>query len=165
MSTIPQLAGFSSDVVPVINTPAPNMTRGFERFHISYNSSSAGYGCDTTALVLDDRVFFVLNGDHACDMTKAAAARGIDGCIDVFIDRIESASRHSEHKWLLVWQTMSSDWCRPRSLSSEKRTSSVFYLLWQETFRTFQRTVLIRINHSQPLLTHNFLRLVWNLKI
>ncbi len=35
-------------------------------------------------------------------MTKAAAARGIDGCIDVFIDRIESASRHSEHKWLLV---------------------------------------------------------------
>lgn len=100
MSTIPQLAelGFSSDVVPVINTPAPNMTRGFERFHISYNSSSAGYGCDTTALVLDERVFFVLNGDHACDMTKAAAARGIDGCIDVFIDRIESASRHSEHK-------------------------------------------------------------------
>ncbi|HGW8688854.1 TPA: hypothetical protein ACNRQC_004800, partial [Klebsiella pneumoniae] len=55
-------------------------------------------GCDTTALVLDGRVFFVLNGDHACDMTKAAAARGIDGCIDVFIDRIESASRHSEHK-------------------------------------------------------------------
>lgn len=100
MSTIPQLAelGFSSDVVPVINTPAPNMTRGFERFHISYNISSAGYGCDTTALVLDGRVFFVLNGDHACDMTKAAAARGIDGCIDVFIDRIESASRHSEHK-------------------------------------------------------------------
>ena len=31
-------------------------------------------------------------------MTKAAVARGIDGCIDVFIDRIESASRHSEHK-------------------------------------------------------------------
>ena len=31
-------------------------------------------------------------------MTKAAAARGIDGCIDVFIDCIESASRHSEHK-------------------------------------------------------------------
>lgn len=44
MSTIPQLAelGFSSDVVPVINTPAPNMTRGFERFHISNNISSAG---------------------------------------------------------------------------------------------------------------------------
>lgn len=100
MSTIPQLAelGFSSDVVPVINTSAPNMTRGFERFHISYNISSAGYGCDTTALVLDGRVFFVLTGDHACDMTKAAVARGIDGCIDVFIDRIESASRHSEHK-------------------------------------------------------------------
>ncbi|ARV43098.1 hypothetical protein ACRFV7_005234 [Klebsiella oxytoca] len=100
MSTIPQLAelGFTSDVIPVINTPAPNMTRGFERFHISYNFSSAAYGCDTTALVLDERVFFVLDGDHARDMTEAAKSHGIDGCVNVFIDRIESANRHSEHK-------------------------------------------------------------------
>ncbi len=76
MSTIPQLAelGFTSDVIPVINTPAPNMTRGFERFHISYNFSSAAYGCDTTALVLDERVFSFWTGttpgyDRSCKIT------------------------------------------------------------------------------------------------
>ncbi|WP_154975276.1 hypothetical protein [Klebsiella grimontii] len=100
MSTIPQLAelGFTSHVIPVINTPAPNMTRNFDRFHISYNRSSAAYGCDTTTLVLDQRVFFVLDGDHARDMAEAAKSHGIDGCVNVFIDRIESANRHSEHK-------------------------------------------------------------------
>ncbi|MBL1929424.1 hypothetical protein ELE58_30390, partial [Klebsiella pneumoniae] len=44
------------------------------------------------------RVFFVLDGDHARDMTEAAKSHGIDGCVNVFIDRIESANRHSEHK-------------------------------------------------------------------
>ena len=31
-------------------------------------------------------------------MTEATKSHGIDGCVNVFIDRIESANRHSEHK-------------------------------------------------------------------
>lgn len=90
--------GFSSEHCPVTRTVMPNMTRTFEGFHVSYCSDPCDYGCDTTALVLQGRVFFVLNGYHADALVDAAVQNGIDGCIAVFVQRIDQANRLSEHR-------------------------------------------------------------------
>jgi tRNA1(Val) A37 N6-methylase TrmN6 len=76
----------------------PNRVRNVNRFHISYNNHAADYGCATTALVLNGRVFFVLNGDHVCEMIDAAERHGIQGCVDTFIERINDANDRSEHR-------------------------------------------------------------------
>jgi hypothetical protein len=73
------------------------MTRSFDGFYVSHARHISHYGCETTALVLQDRVFFVLNGNHADAMVGAATQGGIHGCIDLFIDRIGQANRFSEH--------------------------------------------------------------------
>lgn len=92
--------GMKGSFCPVTRAPSPNMTRSFEQgFHISYNPSSSGYGCDTTAIVLQGRVHFVLNGDHAAALCTAAEQRGIDGCIDYFVENIALANKLSEH-WM-----------------------------------------------------------------
>ena len=83
---------------PITNTVSPNETLSFEDYHISYNSSYANYGSDTTALVLNDHVFLILNGDHSEDLINAGKANGIKGCIDLFIQRIGQANPLSEHK-------------------------------------------------------------------
>ena len=54
-----------------------NRVQNFGRFHISHNPSSASYGCDTTALVLNETVFLVLNGSHIKAMKDAASLGGI----------------------------------------------------------------------------------------
>lgn len=74
-----------------------NRVQNFGRFHISYNPSSADYGCDTTALVLDDTVFLILNGSHQTAMKNAAADGGLPACIDYFVAHIGQANRLSEH--------------------------------------------------------------------
>jgi len=88
----------SSQRCPVTNALQPNRVRNFEGFHISYNPHRADYGCDTTALVLQGRVFFVLNGDHAADLLDAAEQGGLQSCVDLFIARIERANAISEHR-------------------------------------------------------------------
>lgn len=97
---------FTRGVCPVTNVITPNLTRTYTGFHISYNPSSANYGCDTTALVLSDRVFFVLNGDFSERFADASESKGLQGCIDLFIENIEKANRLSEH---LMASGMSSD--------------------------------------------------------
>lgn len=97
---------FTRGACPVTNVIAPNMTRTFTDFHISYNPSSADYGCDTTALVLSDRVFFILNGDFSERFAEASESKGLQGCIDLFIENIEKANRLSEH---LMASGMNSD--------------------------------------------------------
>lgn len=82
---------------PVTNVRSPNVSRSFENFHISYCDRSDGYGCDTTAIVLRDRVFFILNGNHAAQLINTAEEEGIQGCIEYFIENIEKANRYSEH--------------------------------------------------------------------
>ncbi|RRV08832.1 hypothetical protein EGJ28_16330 [Stutzerimonas xanthomarina] len=90
--------GMKSSFCPVTNEPSPNATRSFgSAFHISYNPRSAGYGSDTTAIVLQDRVFFVLKGDHAGALCKVAAEEGAKGCADYFAQNIDRASDLSEH--------------------------------------------------------------------
>lgn len=86
-------------VCPVTHERSVNSTLDFHSagFHISYNPSTAGYGCVTTAIVIEERVFFVLNGDHCKALSQAAVAKGLQGCMDYFIEHIADASKMSEH--------------------------------------------------------------------
>ncbi len=90
--------GMKGSFCPVTRSPSPNMTRSFAPgFHISYNPSSADYGTDTTAIVIQERVFFVLSGDHAAALCAAADQSGIAGCVDYFVEHIAQANSLSEH--------------------------------------------------------------------
>lgn len=97
LNTLRSLGFTNGASCPVTNVVAPNMVRNFDGYAISYNSSSADYGCPTTALVLDHRVFFILNGNHTEALVEAAEDRGIDGCVDVFIANLNQANDRSEH--------------------------------------------------------------------
>lgn len=68
------------------------------RWHLSYNPSVQGYGCVTTALVFDNRVFFVLNGDHRKAWGEAA---DLEGALDYFIEHHQQVSDMSEHRMAL----------------------------------------------------------------
>jgi hypothetical protein len=89
--------GFTNVSCPATRQIMPNMTRNFKGFHISYCSYMSHYGSDTTALVLAGRVFFILNGNHASELAAAAERNGIQGCIELFAERIGNANPHSEH--------------------------------------------------------------------
>lgn len=91
-------AGFKGGLCPVTNVVSPNISLNFYRYHLSYNSSSRDYGSDTTAIVLEGRVFFLLNGDHAVELQSKAQSGGIDACIDYFIANLHLANKFSEHK-------------------------------------------------------------------
>lgn len=99
MNTATQiLLGMRSSKCPVTRSPSPNVTRSFGAdFHISYNPRSSAYGSDTTAIVLQERVFFVLTGDHSEALCAAAAEHGVKGCIDYFAENITRANGNSEH--------------------------------------------------------------------
>lgn len=71
------------------------------RWHLSYNPSVQGYGCVTTALVLDNRLFFVLNGDHRKAWGEAADNGGINGAYDYFMACHQQINRTSEHRMAL----------------------------------------------------------------
>lgn len=91
-------AGLAPGRCPITRRLMPNITRNFNGFHVSYCRQSCDYGSDTTALVLDGRVFFILNGNHAVEMIEAAIRDGIQSCLDVFIERIDRANALSEHR-------------------------------------------------------------------
>lgn len=90
--------GFSPQRCPATHQVLPNMTRAFSGFHISYAGYLSHYGSDTTALVFDGRVFFILNGYHADALVAAAEQGGIHACMDLFIGRIDQANNLSEHR-------------------------------------------------------------------
>ncbi|QRD62699.1 hypothetical protein H8Z72_22500 (plasmid) [Xanthomonas citri pv. citri] len=90
--------GLASQRCPATGELAPNRICEFGTFHISYNPHATQYGCETTALVLAGRVFFVLNGDHTDAMLSAAERNGIEGCIDIFVNQLHLASELSEHR-------------------------------------------------------------------
>ena len=91
-------AGLAPGRCPITRRLMPNITRNFPGYHVSYARQSRDYGSDTTALVLDGRVFFILNGNHAAEMIEAALRGGIQGCLDVFTARIGRANALSEHR-------------------------------------------------------------------
>jgi hypothetical protein len=82
---------------PITNVRAINQIFVLDNAHVSYNPSSANYGCKTTAIVLKGRVFFILNGDHRAELSVIIPDKGIQGCIDYFIDNIDKVNDHSEH--------------------------------------------------------------------
>ena len=99
MNTATQIRlAMRSSKCPVTHSPSPNVTRSFGAdFHISYNPRSSAYGSDTTAIVLQERVFFVLTGDHSEALCAAAAEHVVKGCIDYFAENITRANGNSEH--------------------------------------------------------------------
>ncbi len=98
-SSIPALRslGMTGSACPVTKVLAPNVSRSFGNFHISYCRQRANYGCDTTAIVLEGRVFLILNGYHAEPLINAATDNGIQGCVDYFVENIAQANALSEH--------------------------------------------------------------------
>lgn len=88
---------FKHGHIPYINTVTPNRVADFEKFHLSYNPSSADYGSDTTALVLGNNMFLILNGSHEEAMYAAAEDAGLQGCFDYFVENIALANPISDH--------------------------------------------------------------------
>lgn len=74
----------------------------FDDYHISYNPSSDGYGCETTALVMGDDVgvFFVLKGNHKIQYNELED-KSLRGSVRYFIDNIDEAHKYSDHHSLL----------------------------------------------------------------
>lgn len=75
-----------------------NAVAQYQGYHMSYNPRSADYGCDTTAIVLGNRVYLILNGEHTHALNDAAASNGLLGCMDYFIEHIAEANPRSEHR-------------------------------------------------------------------
>lgn len=84
---------------PITNERMPNETASFRDYHVSYARFLSHYGCDTTALVLEDRVFLILNGDHKAAMAEAASI-GVNACLDYFIAHINESNALSEHRMI-----------------------------------------------------------------
>lgn len=72
-------------------------------FYISYNSHSSnymGYGCDTTALVLerDFTKFLILNGDHTKEYDEIISKGGkYKDCLEYFKNNLDKQNKHSEN--------------------------------------------------------------------
>lgn len=74
----------------------PNFTYDGKGFYISYNDRDSGvYGSDTTALVVNDSTFYILNGDHRMGYSPLVD-QGIDACVSYFYDNICQRNRYSD---------------------------------------------------------------------
>lgn len=90
---------FKHHTIPVINHRSVNCaSQVFEGIHISFNPSVVHFGCKTTSIVLQHRVFFNLNGDHRKMLAEAAREGGAQACIDYFIKNLDRANHTSEHR-------------------------------------------------------------------
>lgn len=92
---------FKGQRVPVTNELAPNTILNRGDYHISYNASAANYGSETTAIVLKNTVFLVLNGDHKKALQDISEEGGLQACFDYFLENIDSANGMSEHHPIL----------------------------------------------------------------
>ena len=77
----------------------PNrVTKKEKTYHISYNDvdiSPDAYGCDTTALYINETSqFLILNGDHTDHYN---ACNTLQDCIEYFYKNLEQANSKSEH--------------------------------------------------------------------
>ena len=88
---------FKSHPIPVTNETSPNVTADFAGFHISYNRQSIDYGCPTTALVIGNTLFFILNGDHKQALLDTGNKSGLQGCFEYFLEELDKGNHLSEH--------------------------------------------------------------------
>ena len=77
----------------------PNrLTKQTREYHISYNNHDTDdgmYGCDTTALYINETSqFLILNGKHT---DNYSACSTLQDCIDYFYRNLEQANARSEH--------------------------------------------------------------------
>ncbi len=79
----------------------PNTIIDNGNFHISYNPQPIGYGTETTAIVLDNNVYLILNGDHTKELNDVTQ---IDQAIDYFVNNIKVANKYSEHRMIIGLQ-------------------------------------------------------------
>lgn len=77
---------------------ASNLIHKRDGWHLSYCGSSAVYGCETTALVVDNRVFFVLRGDHRREWMTAWT---LWEALQYFIAHDDQIHLASEHRMAL----------------------------------------------------------------
>lgn len=92
---------FKKGRIPIINELTPNEVMDLGEYHLSYNPFSADYGSRTTALVLANTVFLILDGDHRTQMAGAADTSGLQGCFDYFLENLDCANHNSEHHLIL----------------------------------------------------------------
>lgn len=86
---------FKRSSIPSFDVLSPNEVLKHSGFHISYLENSLDYGCPTTALVLNNTVFLILNGDHRQAYKDIS---NIEGCelqqsFDYFIAHIVDAHK------------------------------------------------------------------------
>lgn len=94
---------FRAYPVPIVNTMSPNVVAITDTtFHLSYKSSCSDYGSDTTAIVLRNNVFFILNGDHKEALLALAETEGLPACMQYFIEHIAQANPLSEHRMAVL---------------------------------------------------------------
>lgn len=95
MDTVP--IDFKHHPCAFTNSLSVNATKSFDNFHISYDPTTRNYKSITTAIVLENHVFLVLNGNHSFALNQIAGHSGLVGCVDYFIEHIEQANPFSEH--------------------------------------------------------------------
>lgn len=89
---------FEHQSIPNTNERTINSVAEFKDYHVSHDGSSlSAYGCETTALVLKNTVFFVLKGDHRYAMQEVAEKDGLQGCFDFFLEKLFLAHKICEH--------------------------------------------------------------------
>jgi hypothetical protein len=91
---------FKYQGVAPCNVPIENqVTETYDDFYLSYSADTRDYGCETTALVFGQMaLFFILKGDHRKNYEKALEQGGKDAALDYFIDNIDQAHQHGNHK-------------------------------------------------------------------
>ena len=66
-------------------------------YHISHEGISGAYGCPTTALVFQNTLFFILEGDHRDGYAQAVEESGQQGAFEYFVEHLHQAHKYSEH--------------------------------------------------------------------
>ncbi len=91
-------SGFKNQQCPVTGAMSANSVKNLNnKIHISYNPSYQHYGLDTTAIVFNNRLFFILNGDFKLELSEAYSEYGLNGLLSSFLENIKKSNRFSEH--------------------------------------------------------------------
>jgi hypothetical protein len=90
-------AVFKGSTIPINNERTPNVSIRLTGYYLSYSSRTGDYGSDTTAIILNNVVHLLLNGNHTHPLWEISSEKGIDGCIEYFANNINKANKISEH--------------------------------------------------------------------